>query len=174
MKTGLKKALLTLASIVFGGLTLVFFAVSNFYVGEGEHTIDTTGFDAFENATDFMKAMLVITCIFVGLVVLFGIVKLLTDGNIISNKTVAKIVNFIFTISVLGLVVSAVLYCISVGVMVKDNTIDWGSFGDWIGVGDTKLVKPTVWALVLMSVMSGLSCITGLLSLAGKSGKKRK
>ena len=174
MKTGLKKALLTLASIVFGGLTLVFFAVSNFYVGEGEHTIDTTGFDAFENATDFMKAMLVITCIFVGLVVLFGIVKLLTDGNIISNKTVTKIVNFIFTISVLGLVVSAVLYCISVGARCADTTIDSGILDDWFGIGDVETFKPTIWALVLMSIFGALSFLSGLFSLSSNGKKKKK
>ena len=175
MKEGTKKALLTLASIVFSGLTLVFFAVPNFYVGEGEYVVETTGFDGYEGSTDFMKAMLILTCIFVGLTVLFGIAKILTDSKLISNKTASKIVNMIFIISALAMVVSAVLYCIAIGTMVNDTTLDFGSFGEWVGVGPIQTIKPTVWALVLMSIMSALGFLAGLFSLAGgKSKKKRK
>ena len=161
MKEGMKKALLTFAAIVFAGLTYVFFAVENVFMGEGDHTIGTTGFDLYEGGSDFMKAMLILTCIFAGIVVLFGIAKILTDSKVISSKGVAKIVNFIFVISAMALVVCAVLYCIAIGAMCGDT-----AFGSY------QVLNPTVWALVLMSIFGALSFLTGLFSLSG--GKKRK
>lgn len=174
MKEGMKSVILTLASIIFSGLTLVFFAVPNFYIGEGEYTLETSGFDGFDGGTDFMKAMLILTCIFVGLTILFGIAKILTDSKVISSKKASKFVNMIFVISAFIMVVCTVLYCISIGAMVNDTTLDFGSFGDLIGIGDVQTIKPTIWALVLMSVMSAIGFLAGLFSLNKKSGKRRK
>ncbi len=160
MKEGMKKALLTLASIVFAGLTYVFFAVENVYVGEGEHTLGTTGFDLYEGGTDFMKAMLILTCIFVGLTVLFGVVKLVTDSKLVKSKSVAKIVNFVFVISAIAMTVCAVLYAISIGSMCNDTSIF-----------DYSIMKPTVWAMILVSVFPFISLLLGMFSLSGKKKK---
>lgn len=109
MKEGMKKALLTFAAVVFAGLTYVFFAVENVFMGEGDYTIGTTGFDLYEGGSDFMKAMLILTCIFVGLTVLFGLIKLVTDSKMVKSKSASKIVNFIFIVSAIAMVVCAVL-----------------------------------------------------------------
>ena len=161
MKDSMKKALLTLGSMVFAGLTLVFFAVPNVYMGEGNFMHESSGFDYYDAGIDFMKAMLILTCIFAGIVVLFGIAKILADSKVISSKGVAKIVNFIFVISAMALVVCAVLYCIAIGAMCGDTAI-----------GSYQVLNPTVWALVLMSIFGALSFLFGLFSLSG--GKKRK
>lgn len=174
MKDSMKKALLTLASMIFAGLTLVFFAVPNIYIGDGENTLEWSGFDFYERGTDFMKAMLIITCIFVGLTILLGIVKILTDSKLVSNKKVSKIINTLFIISALGTLIFAVLYCISVGARCADTTIDSGILDDWFGIGDVETFKPTIWALVLMSIFGALSFLSGLFSLSSNGKKKKK
>ncbi len=158
MKEGMKKALLTFAAVVFAGLTYVFFAVENVFMGEGDHTIGTTGFDLYEGGSDFMKAMLILTCIFVGLTVLFGLIKLVTDSKMVKSKSASKIVNFIFVVSAIAMVVCAVLYTIAIASMCNDTTL----------VGDYRLLNPTVWSLVLLAVFPFIGLVLGMFSLQSK------
>ena len=172
----MKKALLTLGSLVFAALTFIFFAlptVQSFVEANGEKkTIGdpASAFDIFDGGQDFFKAMLIMTAIFACLVVIFAIVKMLTDSKVVKSKSASKIVNFIFAVSVIGLLVCAILYMISVIVFCNDysGSTDDTFLGDIIDFSAGGGLGPVYWNIILVPIFALFSTGLGLYSLSKK------
>ncbi len=172
MKDSMKNALLTLGALIFGGLVLVFMAVPNVSAGgtlggtSGTLT-EWSGFSFYENGTDFMKAMLVITAIIACLVVILGVVKLITDSKLCKSKSIANIVSLLFKVMAIALLVSSVLYMIAVITMCNDGSFD---LGDFLPVSGG--LSPVYWSIILMVVFALVS--TGCALFSGTTSKKKK
>ena len=159
MKESTKNVILTLASIVFAGLVIVFFAVPNVSFDAVITTETASGFDYYDAGSDFMKAMLIITMIFACLTVLFAIFKMLVDAKLIKSKSVAKFINLLFIVSAIALVVSSILYMISVITMCNDSSIS---------IGDYTSMTPVFWSIILMPVFALISLVCAFMARSKK------
>lgn len=169
MSNSMKNALLTLGALIFGGLVLVFMAVPNVSAGVGlgdwSGTLNEwSGFSFYDGASDFMKAMLIITAIVACLVVVLGVVKLITDSKLCKSKTIANFVSLLFKVMALALLVTSVLYMIAVIVMCNDGSYS----SDLISGG----LSPVYWSIILMPVFALISAGCAFFSNAGSKKKK--
>ena len=172
MKESTKNAIFTLVSLVFAGLVLVFMAVPNVSLGGsignlGGTISEWSGFNFYENATatDFMKAMLIITAIIACATVILGILKLVADSKLCKSKSLAKIVSLLFKLFAVALFVTSLLYMISVITMCND--LSGGAEG--IGGGFT----PVYWSIILLMVFGLAGAVSSFFtSMASKKKKK--
>ena len=171
MKESVKNAIFTLVSLVFAGLVLVFMAVPNVSLGAnvgnlGGTLTEWSGFDFYENvvATDFMKAMLIITAIVACVTVVLAILKLITDSKLCKSKSLANIVSFLFKIAAVALFVTSLLYMISVITMCNDLSGGIESISGGY--------SPVYWAVILLMVFGLLSAVSSFFT--GVTSKKKK
>lgn len=172
MKESTKNAIFTLTSLVFAGLVLVFMAVPNVSLGGSIGSIGGTisewsGFNFYENAaaTDFMKAMLIITAIVACVTVILGILKLITDSKLCKSKGLANIVSFLYKLFAVALFVTSLLYMISVITMCNDLS----GGGEGISGGFT----PVYWAIILLMVFGLISAVSSFFTSATSKKKKK-
>ena len=80
-------------------------------------------------------------------------------AKLIKSKSVAKFINFLFIVSAIALVVSSILYMISVITMCNDSSIS---------IGDYTSMTPVYWSIILMPVFALISLVCAFMARSKK------
>lgn len=156
------KLIMDLVTILLGGLLLGFVALphvsyeaSSGIIGGGVST-SSSGYDLInfeEGANTGVAVVLLLIVIFASLLVLFGLLKLLTDSGTVKSSVASKVMNFGLVICALALTALVIANIFTVSNAC--SAVDGGSF--------FQAGSYAVWATLIVNAILGVgSLVTSL------------